>query len=83
MADIAPSFADRAKQLLADFQHAMENNAPVTSVMMSELKAVLDVGLKAHEASVALHDSAATAEEKAAHLQAEAGELVATIHGAQ
>lgn len=45
MGDASLSFADQAKQLLADFQHAMDTNAPVSSVMMSNLKALIDAAV--------------------------------------
>jgi hypothetical protein len=48
MVDAAPSFADRAAQLIADFQLAADDNAPVSTVMMAELRAVLDIGISAH-----------------------------------
>lgn len=83
MSDIAPSFADQAEQLLADFQHAMDSNAPVSIEMMRELKAVLDIGVSAHNDCDALHIVARSAEVKAAALQAEASDLVATIHDGQ
>jgi hypothetical protein len=81
MGDVMPSFADQAKQLLADFQHAMDTNAPVSPVMMTDLKAFLDIGVSAHADCEALHIVARSAEVKAAALQAEATDLVATIHG--
>jgi hypothetical protein len=85
MADTLPSFADRAKQLLADFQHAMDSNAPVTSVMMGDLKALLDVGIGAHEDREVLSDQLLAAEQKAEKIakdmQADANELIATVHG--
>ena len=83
MGDPTLSFSDQAKQLLADFQHAMDTNAPVSTVMMSELTAVLEIGVSAHTDCEALHIVARSAEAKAATLQAEATDLVATIHGGQ
>lgn len=83
MADVVPSFADRAAQLIADFQHAMDSNAPVSSVMMGELKSLLATGVSAHLECFALRNSAHNVEAKAAQLQSEASDLVATIHGGQ
>jgi hypothetical protein len=79
MGDAAPSFADQAKQLLADFQHAMDSAAPISIEMMRHLKSVLDVGTAAHLECETLRNSAHNAQAKAAVLQAEANDLVATI----
>jgi hypothetical protein len=72
MADDAPSFADRSAQLVADFQHAMDSNAPVTGVLIAELKDLLALGLHAHADCAAMHAKMAT-------LQAEASDMVKTI----
>jgi len=42
-AEAEPSVHDRAHALVAEFEHAMANNAPVTLPMIRELKALLDV----------------------------------------
>ena len=85
MADVVPSFADRAAQLIADFQHAMDSNAPVSSVMMGELKTLIAVGVNAHEDREVLSDQLLAAEQKAEKIakdmQADANDLVAAIHG--
>lgn len=85
MTDPAVSFPDRASQLIADFQHAMDNNAPVSAVMMGELKAVIAIGLGAHEDRDILAEQLTAADRKAEKIakdmQADANELVATIHG--
>lgn len=47
MGDVSLSFADQAKQLLADFQSEADCAAPITPVMMYELKALLDIGAAA------------------------------------
>ena len=83
MAETTPSFVDRTTAIIGDFQHAMNSNAPVSIVMMGDLRAVLDIAVKAHAACVAMHAKAALAEAKAAQLQSEASDLVATIHGGQ
>jgi hypothetical protein len=84
MPDPVVTFADQAKQLLADFQHAMDSNAPVSIVMMTELKRVLDAGVGAHEDREILTEQLTATEQKAAKIakdmQADANELVATIH---
>jgi len=36
-----PTMEERAKTLVADFEHAHKHNAPVTPSMLTELKAVL------------------------------------------
>lgn len=85
MADVEPSFAARAAQLISDMHHAMDNNAPVSPVMLAELKAVLSIGIGAHEDREILADQLTAADRKAEKIakdmQADANELVATIHG--
>lgn len=87
MADPVDSFSDRSAQLIADFQHAMDSNAPVSSVMMAELKAVLAIGMGAHEDREILAEQLTAAESKAGKIakdmQADANDLIATLHGGQ
>ena len=47
MADALPSYADRAAQLIADLDHAMQTNSPVSTGMMTELKDLLGIGVRA------------------------------------
>jgi hypothetical protein len=47
--DPSPIFADQAKALIADFQHAMQSDAPITPVMLSQLNALLTVATGAYE----------------------------------
>lgn len=42
------SFDDRCAQLIADFQHAMDDAAPVTMPLMIELKSLFEEGCNAH-----------------------------------
>lgn len=59
------AFADRCTQLIVDFQRAMDDNAPVTMPLMTELKTLLDLGCSAGaerdamKAKNAIHSAAA------------------------
>lgn len=72
MADASPSFPDRAAQLIADFQHAMDSNAPLSIVLMNELKDLLKVGVSA----CAARDHAAVVQKD---MQAEVAELMTSV----
>lgn len=41
MADEPVSLPDRAKQLIADFEHAAANNAPITPVMLQTMRDIV------------------------------------------
>jgi hypothetical protein len=43
-----PPFVDRVALLIADFQHAMDSNAPISNALMTELRDVLASGTAAH-----------------------------------
>ena len=43
-APATPTFAARVEQVIADFQHAADSNAPVSNVLMAELKDLLASG---------------------------------------
>lgn len=68
----APGFADRSAQLIADFQHAMDSAAPVTGVLMDELKAVLDIGVQCHADCEAMRT-------KMSRIEADADDIAKTM----
>ena len=70
------SLADRARQLIADFEHAAANNAPVTPVMLSEMKALVEDAL-ADKTGAGLQ--AKHLLEIAREVQTEASDMVAAV----
>lgn len=79
MPETVLSFDDRCAQLIADFQHAMDDNSPVTLPLMSELKSLLEEGCNAHADRDALRTKGASVSSSAKTAASLAGQLVAAI----
>lgn len=66
MADAAPSYADRAAQLIADLSHTMQTSSPISAGTLAEMKDLLDLG--AHALASVTADEAVLAQiEQIAH----------------
>jgi len=77
------SLADRAAQLIAELEHASVSNAPITPVMLGELKALVAEALANSQVSdAALADALGQtqhAREIARRVQSEANDIAASV----
>ena len=80
---MADTLADRAAQLIADLEHASASNAPITPVMLGEMKALVKEALANSVASDAALTEAKNetqhAREIAKRVQTEANDIAASV----
>lgn len=90
MADDPQSLGDRAAQLISDLEHASANNAPISPVMLAQLRALVSDALAEKTTSeaaqaqmgqslTAAQQQAKQAEQLAQHIQLEVGQLTDTV----